>query len=165
MGADVSAEPFASHPSVIIAAPGNALCLYDSIPAKALAGEAFIVREEGSGTRDLMERFFESAGLAPRIAMFSSSNETIKQAVMAGMGVALISRQTIGMELGSGMLRVLPVEGFPLLRSWFVVHRSSMPLLPIHAQLRNFLLLEGQRIIDRLELSYQARETARQHDL
>lgn len=153
--ADVSAEPFAPHPSVIAAAPTHKLAAQGTLPASVLAGEPFVVREEGSGTRSLMDRFFQGAGLAPRIAMTTSSNETIKQAVMAGMGLALISRHTIGLEIGLGMLTTLPVEGFPLMRSWFVAHRRNMPLLPVHARLKSFLLDEGQAIIDELERGYQ----------
>jgi DNA-binding transcriptional LysR family regulator len=153
--ADVSAEPFAPHPSVIAAAPTHKLVGQGKLPASVLAGEPFVVREEGSGTRSLMDRFFQGAGLAPRIAMTTSSNETIKQAVMAGMGLALISRHTIGLELGLGMVTTLPVEGFPLMRSWFVAHRRNMPLLPVHARLKSFLLDEGQAIIDELERGHR----------
>jgi DNA-binding transcriptional LysR family regulator len=153
--ADVSAEPFAPHPSVIAAAPTHPLVGHGDLPASVLAGEPFVVREEGSGTRSLMDRFFQGAGLAPHIAMTTSSNETIKQAVMAGMGLALISRHTIGLELGLGMLTTLPVEGFPLMRSWFVAHRRNMPLLPVHARLKSFLLDEGQAIIDELEQEHR----------
>jgi DNA-binding transcriptional LysR family regulator len=153
--ADVSAEPFAPHPSVIAAAPTHKLVGQGKLPASVLAGEPFVVREEGSGTRSLMDRFFQGAGLAPRIAMTTSSNETIKQAVMAGMGLALISRHTIGLELGLGMVTTLPVEGFPLMRSWFVAHRRNMPLLPVHARLKSFLLDEGQAIIDELEQGHR----------
>ena len=159
--ADVSAEPFAPHPSVIAAAPAHKLAAQGTLPAGVLAGEPFVVREEGSGTRSLMDRFFQGAGLAPRIAMTTSSNETIKQAVMAGMGLALISRHTIGLELGLGMLTTLPVEGFPLMRSWFVAHRRNMPLLPVHARLKSFLLDEGQAIIDELEQGH--RDVAAHH--
>lgn len=160
-GADVVAEAFAPHPSVIVAPPSHPLAALATLAPRELAGEAFVVREVGSGTRGLMDRFFETTGLPPRIAMSSSSNEMIKQAVMAGMGVALISRHTIGLELGLGMIAVLGVEGFPLMRSWFVVHRRSMPLLPVHSRLRAFLIEEGRNIIDRLEQDHARIGTAR----
>jgi LysR family transcriptional regulator, low CO2-responsive transcriptional regulator len=147
---DIVAEPFAPHPSVIVAAPSHPLAGSRSLPASVLAGEPMILREEGSGTRSLLERFFAARGLTPRIAMTTSSNETIKQAVMAGMGIALISRHTIGLELALGMLTTLPVEGFPLMRSWFVAHRRSMPLLPVHARLKAFLVESGKTIVDEI---------------
>jgi DNA-binding transcriptional LysR family regulator len=153
-GADVLAEPFALHPSVLIAVPSHPLAGLTALPPGVLAGELFVVREEGSGTRSLLERFFQTAGLSPRIAMTSSSNETIKQAVMAGMGLALISRHTIGLELGLGLIATLAVHGFPLMRSWFVAHRRNMPLLPVHSRLRAFLIEQGQSIINDLDRSY-----------
>jgi DNA-binding transcriptional LysR family regulator len=105
-----------------------------------------------------MENFFRDGGFLPRIVLTSSSNETIKQAVMAGMGVALISRHTIQLELRMGLLTTLPVEGLPLMRSWFVAHRRHMPLLPVHTQLRRFLLAEGKSLIDGIEKDYGAME-------
>ncbi len=156
--ADVAAEPFAPHPSVLIAPPGHPLASGGPIPLEALSEERFIVREDGSGTRALMEKFFEGGSFSPRIVLTSSSNETIKQAVMAGMGVALISRHTIQLELRMGLLTTLPVEGLPLMRSWFVANRRHMPLLPVHTQLRRFLLAEGKSLIDGIERDYGAVE-------
>ncbi len=120
-----------------------------------LAREPLVVREEGSGTRSLLERFVEHAGVTLKIALTTSSNETIKQAVMAGMGIALISQHTIGLELGLGMMTTLAIEGFPLMRSWFVAHRRNMPLLPVHSRLRAFLLENGQAIIDDLDREHR----------
>jgi DNA-binding transcriptional LysR family regulator len=153
-GADVSAKKFAAHPSVIIAAPSHSLAGATTLRSSVLAGERFVVREEGSGTRLLLDRYCHSAGFSPRIVMTSSSNETIKQAVMAGMGVALISRHTIGLELGLGLVSSLAVDGFPLRRSWFVVHRRNMPLLPVHVRLRAFFIEQGQGIIDDFSQSH-----------
>jgi DNA-binding transcriptional LysR family regulator len=154
-GADVVAEAFAAHPSVIIVPPSHPLVGLGTLSPALLAAERFVLREEGSGTRALFERFFQTAGFAPLVAMTSSSNETIKQAVIAGMGIALISHHTIGLEHGLGLLATLPVEGFPLMRSWFVVHRRSMPLLPVHARLQRFLIEEGQAIIDELSRHHE----------
>ena len=153
---DVAAEAFADHPSVIVAAPEHRLAGRARLAATDLAGEPFILREDGSGTRALMERFFPGLGLKPRAGMVTSSNETIKQAVMAGMGLALISRHTIGMELGQGRLVVLPVAGFPLMRSWFIGHRRTMQLLPAHQRLRAFLIERSSGVIDALEADYRA---------
>jgi DNA-binding transcriptional LysR family regulator len=151
--AEIEAQPFAPHPSVIIAPPSHPLAQGQGgqVPLSALARDRFILREMGSGTRALMDRFFQGVGFTPEITMTSSSNETIKQAVIAGMGVSLISRHTIGLELKLGMLAVLPVEGLPLMRSWYVTHRRSMPLLPVHQQLCNYLIEEGRGIIDEID--------------
>ncbi|HYG87011.1 MAG TPA: LysR substrate-binding domain-containing protein [Azospirillum sp.] len=151
---DFDAQTFAPHPSVMIAPPGHRLLDAGPLPPTALGGERFIVREAGSGTRALVDRFFQKAGFTPNIVMTTSSNETIKQAVTAGMGIAVVSRHTIGLELGLGMLATLPVEGLPLMRSWYVAHRRSMPLLPVHAQFRDFLVQEGRNIIEAIDRSY-----------
>jgi DNA-binding transcriptional LysR family regulator len=152
--ADVSATAFAVHPTVIIAATDHRLANAHSLAIKDLAAERMVTREEGSGTRILMEQTCLAAGFTPRIGMTTDSNETIKQAVMAGMGIAVISRHTIGLELALGLMRTLPVDGFPVLRSWFVVRRRSMPMMPGHMQLQAFLLENGQSVIDELEAGF-----------
>lgn len=145
---EVVAEPFARHPSIIVCAPTHPLADAGDLRLADLAGSRFIAREEGAGTRALMDGFFHERGFTPHVAMTSSSNETIKQAVMAGIGIALISRHTVGLELGLGLLKELNVEGLPLMRAWFIAHRRSLPLLPVHAQLRTYVLEHGQSIID-----------------
>jgi DNA-binding transcriptional LysR family regulator len=149
-GADVIAARFAPHPSVIIAHPGHRLASASRVDPNALAAEWFVTREEGSGTRLLADGFFRKAGFSPRIAMETSSNEMIKQAVIAGMGLALISQHTISLELSLGLLVPLAVDDFPLMRSWFVVQRRSLPLLPVQARLRNYVLQHGQPIIEEI---------------
>jgi DNA-binding transcriptional LysR family regulator len=72
------------------------------------------------------------------------------------MGLALISRHTIVLELRMGLLTTLTVQGLPLMRSWFVVHRRNMPLLPVHTQLRRFLLEEGRTLIAGIENAVDA---------
>lgn len=152
---DLIAEAFAAHPSVLVAAPSHPLAQRRRIPPSALTQETFIAREEGSGTRRLMEAFAAASNVTLRVTMTSSSNETIKQAVMAGMGIALLSRHTVGLELGLGLMRTLPVDGFPLMRGWFVAHRRAMPLLPVHQHLRAFLLEHGQSVVNGLERGYR----------
>ena len=153
---EMLATPFASHPSVIIASPTHPLAPATFLSVSDLAGERMITREDGSGTRLLMQQAFLATGVTPQIAMTTDSNETIKQAVMAGMGIAVISRHTIGLELALGLMRTLPVEGFPVLRSWFVVRRQSMPMMPSHTRLHDFLQNNGQSVIDGLEAGYSA---------
>jgi DNA-binding transcriptional LysR family regulator len=152
--ADVTAEAFAAHPSVLVAAPAHALAGAEKLVPADLAGIALIAREEGSGTRLLMEHICAMANIPARIAMTTDSNETIKQAVMAGMGVAVLSRHTVGLELALGLLKTLPMEGFPLQRSWFMAHRCAMQLMPAHEKLREFFLRHGQHVIDHLEAGY-----------
>ncbi len=147
-GADVLAERFARHPSVIVAPAGHRLDRLPRLPPAALAQEPFVMREDGSGTKAMTDQFFQEAGLAPPVVMVSSSNEMIKQAVIAGMGLALISQHTVSLELALGLLVALPVEGFPLMRSWYIVQRRTLPLLPVQARLRGFLIEVGQNVIE-----------------
>ena len=151
---ELLAEPFARHPSIMICAPDHPLADAPGVTLAELADNGFIAREEGAGTRALTDGYFQSHGFTPRIVMTSSSNETIKQAVMAGIGVALLSRHTVDLELTLGMLRELKVEGLPLMRSWYIAHRRSLPLLPVHAQLRSYLLERGQGIIDSIHANH-----------
>ena len=147
--ADVLAVRFAVHPSIIIAAGGHPLAASASasVPLAALADEPFVMREDGSGTKAMTEAHFRDAGFQPQVAMVSSSNEMIKQAVMAGMGLALLSQHTCSLELALGLLSVLPVQGFPLMRSWYIVQRRTLPLLPVQARLRSFMIEQGEAVI------------------
>ena len=132
--------PFADHPLVVIAPPSHPRARERAIPFEALAGERFLVREQGSGTRSSMERFFGERGFAPKIDSVMNSNETIKQAVMDGMGVAFISRHTIGLELATGRLCVLDVQGLPLMRRWYVVQRAGRFVSPATAAFVRFVV-------------------------
>lgn len=144
---DTVAEPVARHPLVIIAAPSHPLAGRRRIPIEDLAEENFLIREPGSGTRTAMEQAFQERGASYRASMEMSSNETIKQAVMAGMGISLISAHTVGLEIATGRLVVLDVIGLPILRNWFVIHLTRKQLSPIAAAFRDLLLEKGARII------------------
>jgi LysR family transcriptional regulator, low CO2-responsive transcriptional regulator len=143
------AEAFAKHPLVIIASPEHSLAGKRRIQLRQLATEHFIIREEGSGTRASMERVFRERGVPVRVMMEVSSNETIKQAVMAGMGVSFISSHTIGLELAAGKLAILDVVGLPIIRDWYVIHLRDKKLSPIPLAFRAFLLENGARIIQK----------------
>lgn len=141
------AEAFAPHPLVIIAAPSHPLAGRRRIEPADLAADTFLIRETGSGTRAAMEGYFADVGLQPAATFEMTSTETIKQAVMAGMGVSFISEHTIGLEISVGRLVVLPVRGTPVLRQWHVVHRADKQLLPIAVAFRDFLLNGGAEAI------------------
>ena len=135
------------HPHVIIAWPDHPLAKASGIATAELASEPFLMRELGSGTRNLTERYFAQAGIRPRIAMEISSNETIKQAVMGGLGIALISVHTIGAELESGRLIMLDVTGLPAWRQWRIARHIEKRLTPAAAALWSFLEREGERFL------------------
>ena len=118
------------------------------MPLEALADEPFIVRERGSDTWNSMEEGF--AGRLPNlnVAMEITSTETIKQAVIAGMGISFLSAHTISMELQVGKLAVLDIEGFPVMLNWFVVHRNNKRLPPVALAFKQFLIEEGAAQIE-----------------
>lgn len=144
---DTVSQVFARHPLVIVAAPTHPLAGRRRIPIQQLEGENFLIREEGSGTRAAMEEAFRQRGAFYQASMEVSSNETIKQAVIAGMGLSFISAHTIGLELRAGRLVVLDVVGLPILREWHVIHLKRRRLSPIAAAFRGLLLESGARII------------------
>ncbi len=118
------------------------------IPVSRLAREPFVVREKGSDTWNSMEEGFGGHLPQLNIAMEIKSTETIKQAVMAGMGITFLSAHTISRELQAGSLAVLNVQGFPLMLHWYVVHRRNKRLPPVAQAFRKFLLDDGAGLIE-----------------
>jgi DNA-binding transcriptional LysR family regulator len=151
---DTMAEPFARHPHVIIAPPSHALAGRRRIPLARLASETFIIREPGSGTRGLLERLFAEHGLALRVSMEMASNETIKQAVIAEMGISLLSLHTVGLELAAGRLVTLDVQGLPIVRDWYIVHLAQKRLSPVAQALKGFLLSEAAKLLEGQDVPY-----------
>jgi DNA-binding transcriptional LysR family regulator len=145
-GMDVSAEPFLDNPLVVIASPGHPLTKLKRVKFARLAEETFLSREQGSGTRSAMERIFAEHKIQPRIRMEMETNEAIKQAVQAGMGLGILSQHSIELELETKRLAMLNVEHFPLLRHWFVVHRSSKRLSGAALAFKDFLLTEAKNM-------------------
>ena len=138
------AEPFAMHPHVLVTAPGHPFTRMARVPAAELAPEPFIVREPESGTRSALQEYLDEHRLAPSFVMEMASNEAIKQAVMAGLGVSLLSLHTIGLEWNQGLIAVPEVEGLPLMRRWHVVSRAGRPLSPAAEAMRVFILERGE---------------------
>jgi LysR family transcriptional regulator for metE and metH len=135
------------HPHIIIARPDHVHAGHRAVSATALAHETFLVREPGSGTRLLMERLFADARVTPRIGMEMGSNETIKQAVIAGLGIAFISAHTVAVELADRRLVALDVVGLPVMRTWFIVNLAKKRLLPSGHALRQFWIDEGHAFL------------------
>jgi DNA-binding transcriptional LysR family regulator len=138
------AEPFAAHPHVFVAPPDHPLASAGQLPSGLLREVDFIVREPGSGTRAALEKFLLDQHVELRVIMEMASNETIKQAVMAGMGLSFLSLHTVGLELANRLLVVLDVEGAPVVRAWNVVHTQSKLLSPAAEAFRYFVLERGE---------------------
>ena len=141
------AEPFAIHPHVLVTSIDHRFTRLEVVPLEALAEEGFIVREPGSGTRAALDEFLQAHHLAARVALQMSSNEAIKQAVMAGMGVALLSLHTIGLELEYRLIAVPEVQGLPVIRRWHVVNNLAKTLSPAAEAFRYFILEKGEAFL------------------
>jgi LysR family transcriptional regulator, low CO2-responsive transcriptional regulator len=139
----VVAEAFASHPHGIIAPPGHPLAGKKRIAPEKLDREPFLYREAGSGTRSAMEFFFAENQLNPPVAQEMRSNESIKQAVMAGMGLAFISMHTIGLELQTKHLVLLDVKGLPIVRTWYALYPANKLLSPAAQAFQQFMVAEA----------------------
>ncbi len=119
-GIDADWHQYAQNPIVVIAMPDHPLAGKGTVLASELADEAFIMREKGSGTRIATERYFAGEGISPVVRMELGANEAVSEAVMAGLGIAVISRGSTSLELEAGKLVELDVAGFPILRHWHV---------------------------------------------
>ena len=128
---DVVVFPVAENPLVAIAPADHPLCGESNIAPERLAAEPFILREAGSGTRQAIERFFAQHKISPPVRMSLGSDETIKQVVAAGLGLTALSRHVLSLESQSGgPLRELDVQGFPIMRQWYVAHLQAKKLSP-----------------------------------
>jgi DNA-binding transcriptional LysR family regulator len=147
-GADTVAEAFAPHPYVVVARPDHPLAGEKGIALSRVLRDPFIVRERGSDTWNSMEDAFGDRLGQMNIAMQIKSTETIKQAVMAGMGLSFLSAHTIGREVRAGALTILDVKGLPLMLNWYVVHRHGKRLPPVAQAFHRFLMKEGAELIE-----------------
>lgn len=141
----VTAVLLGDHPHVMIAPPAHALAGRSVLTADEILSNAFLMREPGSGTRILAMRYLDQLGEGrPYVAVEMDSNETIKQAVMAGLGMAILSFHTVHDELAHGRLAQLAAPGMPLVRKWFLIHRTDQPPRGAVATVLEFIVaLEG----------------------
>ncbi|MGE5096122.1 MAG: LysR family transcriptional regulator [Betaproteobacteria bacterium] len=147
-GIDAVASPFAPNLLGIVAAPEHPMSRRRRMELADLAAEPFIVREPGSGTRAAMERVFGEHRVKFRTSMEMASNETIKQAVIAGLGLGFLSLHTVRGELASGRIALLDVVGLPVRRQWYLVRRTSRRLVPAAEEFGEFLLREAEGLIN-----------------
>ncbi|ABD86888.1 LysR family transcriptional regulator [Rhodopseudomonas palustris] len=151
VGIDMDVHLIGDHPHVIIAPTAHRLARKHRIALGELAKETFLTREPGSGTRSLMEQLFEAANIRPTIGMEMSSNETIKQAVIAGLGIAFLSAHTVATELDERRLVILDVVGLPVVRQWFVLSRKDKVLLPPARAMLDFFSAKGAQFLPRTQ--------------
>ncbi len=148
---EVKSTALGEHPHLLIAAPEHPLLDETDISPERLLDETFIKREPGSGTRILMERYLDRIGEGRTYDWLEfNTNETIKQAVIADLGIALISGHTVIDELKSGRIATISMPGLPILRRWFLVHPANEELSPVAETLHSFLVEQEENYLPRL---------------
>jgi len=148
---DLEAKHFLDNPLVVVAPPDHPLVGKKKIPLSRIAQERFLSREPGSGTRAARARLFAEHGLAANIYMELGSSEAIKQAVMAGLGISVLSLHNLRLELEAGLIAKLDVEHFPLMRQWYVVHLKGKKLSNTSRMFLDFLLKDGASIWNEMQ--------------
>ena len=141
---DVVAEAFLNNMLVVIAPANHELAKKKKITLERLAREPFLLREPGSGTRIATERLFDDKGLKLKMRMELGSNEAIKQAVIGGLGISVLSRHTLESDTPSKRFVVLNVQGFPIKRHWYFVYPAGKQLSIIARTFADHLRLAGQ---------------------
>lgn len=146
-GPDLVIEMFMENPLVVIATPDHPLTRQGKVSLSMLQQETFLVREHGSGTRIAMERFFADCNIRLTTGMEMNSNEAIKQAVQAGLGLGIVSIHTVALELEVQRLAILDVDSFPIMRHWYIVHRRGKRLSPAARAFKDFVLEEAKQLL------------------
>jgi DNA-binding transcriptional LysR family regulator len=139
-------HPFVDNPIILIASPQHPLAKRKNIPLAELANHYFIHREKGSGTRKALEEVVDASNVQLKVHMTLGNSETIKQAVMADLGISAVSRHSVALELATDTLVELQVEGFPLVKSWYLVHHESKHLSPIAKAFVDFVLSPEENV-------------------
>lgn len=124
-GLDIECEPFLDNPLVVLAPANHPLAGQRNIPLKRLAQEPFIMRESGSGTRIALERLFSEHNLNLKVRMELGSNEAIKQAIVGGLGISVLSRHTLALDAATGQIATLDVKHFPIQRQWYAAYPAG----------------------------------------
>lgn len=143
---DLQATYFMDNPLVVVAPADHPLVGKKNIPLERIAEERFISRELGSGTRAARKKLFAKHGLEAKTYMELGSGEAIKQAVMAGLGISVLSLHNLRVELDAGIISVLDVQHFPLIRQWYAVHLKGKKLSNTSRRFLDFLLEDGEQI-------------------
>ncbi len=150
VGLDVEAHPFVDNELVVVASTRHPLTQCSSISLQQLSEEHFLVREAGSGTRLAVERLFAEQGLEVKPYMELGSSEAIKQAVMAGLGISVLSRHNLKLELAGNHIAILDVKGFPLFYRWYAVHLKAKKLSLVSRTFLDFLLQQGKDMLQQI---------------
>lgn len=140
---DVVAMPIMDNPIVVLAAPDHPLAHQKQISLHRIAQEPWLMREKGSGTRNAIERRFAEKGIALNTRLELGSNEAIKQAILAGLGISALSLHTLALN-APGQFAVLDVEDFPIQRHWYAVYPAGRQLSVVARAFLDYLLGRGE---------------------
>ncbi len=138
---------FLENPLVVVSSPHHPLTTKKAIRLHELSHYSFVVREIGSGTRDAIERFFHEHKISFRTSMDMSNNNAIKRAVEEDLGLGIVSLHTLAMELKMETLKVLNIEGFPIIRHWYVVQKEDKRLPPITQEFKDYLIAQANAVL------------------
>lgn len=147
---NANAHLIASHPHGFIASPSHYLAEKQNLPANILNQTDVIFRESGSGTRYIMEKYLSEQGLSLKMSMEMSGNETIKQAVMADLGISFVSLHTIGNELANKKIVILDIQDTPIIRTWYIVTPNTLSATHAAESFRDFMLERAEGILNDL---------------
>ena len=143
---ELKAVSFVENPLVVVAHPDHPLAGEKNIPLKTLANERFIAREPGSGTRREISKFLDEYNLSINSQIELGSNEAVKQGIIGGLGISILSLYAVALELRLGMLTTLDVEGFPRMRQWHIAYHSGKAITPVVRTFIDYLKDEGRKI-------------------
>jgi LysR family transcriptional regulator, low CO2-responsive transcriptional regulator len=144
---DVHCHSFLDNPLVVLASRNHPLAREKYIPLERLNGEAFIMRESGSGTRQAVEKLLQEHDISIKVRLELGSNEAIKQAVAGGLGISVLSRHCLALEGEAGQLVILNVEGFPIERHWHIVYPKGKQLSVVARTFFDYLQTDGKRVL------------------
>lgn len=148
---DIEMHDFSPNPLVVLAPRDHPLVGKKKIKLKDIAKEPFILREPGSGIRDAMMRVFEKKGLKPNIQMELGSNEAIKHAIVGGLGVSVLSLHSLTLDAENSPVSILDVEGFPIIRQWYIAYPKGKELSSIARTFLEFAIQKEPGIRERLQ--------------
>lgn len=144
--ADVEAHSFARHPHCLVASVNHPLARRHGLDWADLRREDFIFREQGSSTRVFLEQLLQSQSLQVRQSLELSGNETVKHAVMEGLGISFLSAHVFQVELEAGRIAVLDLADMPKYIDWCFIHRRDVTLNGVNQAFKEFVFAEGTRI-------------------
>lgn len=148
---EVESYPFAPNPLVVMAPRNHPLVGKKNISMEDIAKEPFIIREPGSGIRDATFKAFDAKGLRPNVRMELGSNEAIKHAIAGGLGLSVLSLHTLSLEGPDGPVAILDVEGFPILRNWYIVYPKGKELSLVAQTFLDFAVEYEPKVRDRMQ--------------